>query len=605
MPLSCVRRCAAWTRAAAAARCFCAAGAAPAQPAGDQAPPVVNSPIDAALFYQLLIGEIEANAGQAGNAYEIVLDAARRTRNEQLFRRATEIALRARAGDQALAATRAWRTARPESAEAIRLQLQILVALNRPADLAEPLRALLQVTPAAERAPLIASLPRALQRMPDKRQAAAVLDEVLQPYAGDATTRVSVQVATARAWAAAGDTERALKLVRQAQAEDPAAPGPALLALELMVTRPEAEAVIGSYLKSPGAETAVRRAYVGQLINMQRYGDAVAQLEIVTRQQPKLAPPWLTLGALQLELRQAQAAEAAVQRYLELTQEPAPAATEAARSADDDGDDAPAESVADAAESGRTQAYLLLAQAAEMRGDYGAAEGWLARVDNPQRALEVQVRRASLLARQGRVEQGRELIRRAPERDAGDARAKLVAEAQVLRDAKQWPAAYALLADANRRFPGDADLLYEQAMMAEKIGRTDAMEQLLGEVIRLKPDHAHAHNALGYSLADRNQRLAEAKSLIQRALELSPGDPFITDSLGWVEYRLGNRDEALRLLRIAYQARPDAEIGAHLGEVLWVSGRRDEARRVWGEARGRDAGNEVLRETLQRLGAAP
>jgi Flp pilus assembly protein TadD len=154
---------------------------------------------------------------------------------------------------------------------------------------------------------------------------------------------------------------------------------------------------------------------------------------------------------------------------------------------------------------------------------------------------------------------------------------------------------------ANQRFPDDADLLYEQAMMAEKMSRIDEMERLLRKVIEIKPDHHHAYNALGYSLADRSQRLPEAQSLIKKALELAPGDPFITDSLGWVEYRLGNRDEATRLLRQAYAARPDPEIAAHLGEVLWVSGSHDDARRIWREGRDRDTANEVLRETLTRL----
>ena len=152
-----------------------------------------------------------------------------------------------------------------------------------------------------------------------------------------------------------------------------------------------------------------------------------------------------------------------------------------------------------------------------------------------------------------------------------------------------------MLAAANQRFPDDADLLYEQAMMAREARPLDEMERLLRRVIALKPDHAHAHNALGYSLADRNLRLPEAKTLIQKAMTLSPGDPFITDSLGWVEFRMGNRDEALRLLRQAYTARPDTEIAAHLGEVLWAMGQRDEARRVWQDARSRDAANDVLR----------
>ena len=127
------------------------------------------------------------------------------------------------------------------------------------------------------------------------------------------------------------------------------------------------------------------------------------------------------------------------------------------------------------------------------------------------------------------------------------------------------------------------------------------MERLLRRVIALKPDHQHAYNALGYSLADRKIRLPEARELIKKALALSPGEPFITDSMGWVEYRLGHREEAIRLLREAYRARPDPEIAAHLGEVLWSDGKTDEARKVWREGRSRDSSNDVLRETLVRL----
>jgi len=248
-----------------------------------------------------------------------------------------------------------------------------------------------------------------------------------------------------------------------------------------------------------------------------------------------------------------------------------------------------------------TRGWLLLSQAADLQGDFKGAEAWLAKIDSPQRALEVQARRASLLAREGKVAQARELIRKLPEKNPEDARAKLLAEAQVLRDAKLWADANTLLAQANQRFPNDVDLIYEQSMMAEKLNKLADMERLLRRVIELKPDHQHAYNALGYSLAERNVRLTEARSLIQKALELSPGEPSITDSMGWVEYRLGHRDEAIRLLRDAYRSQPDAEIAAHLGEVLWVDGQVDEARRILREARARDAGNDVLRETLARL----
>jgi tetratricopeptide (TPR) repeat protein len=571
-----------------------AGAASPPAPAAPVAP-VNNSALDAPLFYQLLIGEIELRSGQAGAAYEVILDAARRTKDETVFRRAVDIALQARAGEQALAATRAWRTAAPKSLEALRLQLQILAALNRLGEATEPLRALLSLTPEAERAATISAMPRFLQRASEPAKTAVLLEDVLRPYAEQDTTRTPARVAIARGWLAAGDGARALALAEQAARDDPAAPGPALLALELMPGQPSAEKIVTAYLGRADSEPALRLAYVRTLTTAQRYADAVRQLEIVTRQQPELAPPFLTLGALHLELRHPKEGEAALMRYVELVQAEKPAAAAASAEADDD----------DEAESrpaqGLIQAWLMLAQSAEQRGDFKAAENWLSHVDDPQRALEVQTRRAAIQARQGRIDEARELVRRTPERNADDARAKLVAEAGVLREVKRWADAFEVLSLANQRFPDDADLLYEQAMMAEKLDRLDEMERLLRRVIEIKPDNAQAFNALGYSLADRRIRLPEARQLIQRALELSPGDPFITDSLGWVEYRLGNREEALRLLRQAYATRPDAEIAAHLGEVLWSFGEQAEARRVWTEAKTRDAANDVLRETLSRL----
>ncbi|MBK9360703.1 MAG: tetratricopeptide repeat protein [Rubrivivax sp.] len=585
-----------WRLAIPAAIVVAAAWSPPAwsQAAAEAGPPA-RSLLNSQLFQQLLIGELEARRGQSATAVQLMLDAARRTRDEALFRRATEVALQARNGDQALAVVRAWRQALPQSPDALRTQLQILSALNRTDDIAEPLRALLAVTPEAERGGLIAAIPRFLQRAGDRRQAAQLADAVLQPYLAAAGTRVPSLVASGRAWAAADDVEQALARARAAHAAEPRAPGPVLLALDLMAKQAAAEDIVRGHLQAGAVDPALRLAYARALMGAQRFVDATAQLERVTLDQPDFAPPYLTLGALHLELRQPAPAEVALQRYLALTATEgggAPAAAAGDDEADEDDD---------RSGQGRVQAWMMLAQTAELRGDFAAAEGWLGRIEDPKRALEVQTRRATLMARQGRVTEARELVRRVPERETGDARAKLMAEAGLLREVKRWDEAFEVLGAAAQRFPDDSDLLYEQSMVAEKMGRVDEMERLLRRVIEIKPDNAHAHNALGYSLADRGQRLAEARQLIQRALELSPGDPFITDSLGWVEYRLGNLPEALRLLRQAYASRPDVEIGAHLGEVLWAIGQRDEARRIWAESKGRDAANDVLRETLARL----
>ncbi len=596
MPVSTHRSRAARTLLAMAASVVMAQGVAAQEADGKPVllAKVDNSNIDAPLFYQLLIGEMQLREGEAGAAFQVILDAARRTKNEQLFRRATDIALQARAGDQALVSAKAWRQTLPDSLDALRYQVQLLVALNRPQETLEPLQALLKQTPAAERSSLITALPRFFARSTDKAPIATLTEELLRPYIDVPDTRVASLVTSGRSWLAAQDNTKALAFAQRAHALDPAAEGPAVLALELPPGDAGAAAIVQGHLAARPDSNGVRLLYVRALLAVPRYADATAQLETLTRTAPQLAQAWLTLGALHLQLREPAPAIVALQKYVELVQAGGAVPKPATDAAEDD--DVPASK-----EDALTRAWLLLAQAADLQGDFRAAEGWLAKIDDPQRALEVQARRASLLARQGKLAQGRELIRRVPEKTPADARAKLLAEAQVLRDVKQWGEANTLLAKANVQFPDDVDLIYEQSMMLEKLNKLDDMERLLRRVIAIKPDHQHAYNALGYSLAERNVRLPEARTLIKKALDLSPGEPSITDSLGWVEYRLGNREEAVRLLRDAYRGQPDAEIAAHLGEVLWVSGQKEEARKIWREGRGKDAGNEVLRETLARL----
>ena len=145
------------------------------------------------------------------------------------------------------------------------------------------------------------------------------------------------------------------------------------------------------------------------------------------------------------------------------------------------------------------------------------------------------------------------------------------------------------------------ELLYDYAMLAEKLERVDLLELNMRKLISLQPDHAHAYNALGYSLADRNVRLPEARELIEKALQLSPDDPFIIDSMGWLLYRSGKNKEALEYLRKAYSTRPDPEIAAHLGEVLWAAGERGEAEKIWSEASKKTPGNEALNGTIKRF----
>jgi Flp pilus assembly protein TadD len=182
---------------------------------------------------------------------------------------------------------------------------------------------------------------------------------------------------------------------------------------------------------------------------------------------------------------------------------------------------------------------------------------------------------------------------------------KALVQSQWLRDNKQAASAYALVKQTLAQHPQNTELMSELAMVCEKLKRYDEMESLLREIIKRKPDDPHAFNALGYSLADRNIRLPEARLLITQALKLAPNDAYIQDSLGWVAFRQGQLAEALQLLQMAYKAKPDAEIAAHLGEVLWVMGQRDAAAVIWREGLLLKSDNDTLNETLKRFQFKP
>jgi tetratricopeptide (TPR) repeat protein len=207
---------------------------------------------------------------------------------------------------------------------------------------------------------------------------------------------------------------------------------------------------------------------------------------------------------------------------------------------------------------------------------------------------------ATILAKQGKLSEARKYLQDSA-RDAQQRVQFTQNEAQLLRDANDYRAAYEVLDQALEKNPNSPELLYDHAMAAEKIDRIDVLESNLRKVIQIKPDYAHAYNALGYTLADRNTRLQEAYTLIEQALKIAPEDPFIMDSMGWVLYRMSQNDAALTFLKRAFELRPEAEIAAHLGEVLWTAGQRDEARKIWDSALKSDPGNELLLATVKKF----
>jgi tetratricopeptide (TPR) repeat protein len=559
-------------------------GLAQLQPAQAATPaPVVNSDLNAGLMYQILLAEISSNNGDDINAFSLMLDAARKSNSVRLYERSVELALRARKADYALEAARAWQRAYPTSREANRYVLQLLIGINRLGETGDTLKRSLQGLSGKERIQAISLIPRYFPRASDKALAATIVEQALAGDLASSQYGPSAWAAVGSMRLAAGNAAGALAAAQKGSAIDTTAEEPAVLALNLMEAKtPGAEAIVQSYLATKPLPD-IRMAYGRTLIGEQRFADALAQMKAINQQAPDYADAWLMRGTLEAQEKDTQDGETSLKKYLSVVADGQP-----------NGEDVETQ-------RGAVQAYLLLAQIAEQKNKIDEAMSYLDRIKSRQDSARVMARRATLLARQGKLEEALRVIRSAPEVQPEDVRTKLSTEIGVLREFKKFDDAYALLGQAVKSYPDDTTFAYDRAMMAEKLGLKEEMERQLRQLIALAPDYYHAYNALGYSLADRNVRLPEARQLIQKALEFAPNDPFIIDSLAWVEFRSGKLTDAQRLLEQAFASRKDPEIAAHLGEVLWAAGQRDEAVRVWRQGLELQRDNETLQETIKRL----
>ena len=546
-------------------------------------PPVQNSNLNAVLFYQLLLGELNVQAGEPGSGFAIILDAARKTKDEALFQRATELALQSRSGEAALQAARSWKSSLPDSQEANRYILQILLALNRTDEAGRALSAIIASLPIQEQSATIASIPRIFGRLQDKNLAAKVVEQALITAIQNPETAATAWTTIGRMKRDAGEILPAAEAARAGHAANGKAPGPIMLAMSLLNVVPaEVQPMITQYMAGD-ALPDLRLGYARTLIDLDQMQPALAQLNQLTKQHPNFAPGWLFLGLLQSDLSQMLLSEQSLKQYIKLVDN--------AKDIDQSG--------------GLSEAYLALSQMAQKQGQWIQADEWLARIPPNSDPLKVASRRAALLAQQGRKSDGLKILEQVKVNNPQEVRLKALALSQWLREDKQITAALTIIEKALAQFPADTDLQSEMSMLCEKLGRFDQMESLLRGIMKVKPNDAHAFNALGYSLADRKIRLDEARELILKAVQLAPRDPFIQDSLGWLEYRVGNTTEAVRILEAAFKARPDAEIAAHLGEVYWVLGQKDKAGTIWREGLMLKSDNETLLETLKQFKFKP
>ncbi|MQR00368.1 tetratricopeptide repeat protein [Glaciimonas sp. GS1] len=531
----------------------------------------------ASLSPRILAGILNAEiAFQRGNwqaGYVTLLSLAQQTRDPRLARRAAEMALTAKHPTEALTAIRLWRELAPDSEEAAQYYLGFVMLSNHLEE-AQPLLAQrLKNSPPKDRGVLMLQIQRLLTRSEDKAGAFKLLENLVAPYADMA----EAHVALAQAAFANNDSARANQEAARALQLNPESELAILTSAQVSPDKQAAEKTIADFLAQHPKSHEIRIAYARTLIEQKQYEKARAQFDILYKDNKEDATTLLALGLLNAQIGDTKAAEQFLSDYVdELAAHPDP-------------------------RRDNSQALMILAKLAMDRKDNASALIWLSRVGPGDAYLDAQLKRAELTARGGDVDGARTILSEIETSKESDEILVAQVEAQILQDAHRYMDAFNVLETALKAHPENIDLLYDYALIADKLNNTSVMETALRKVMKLSPDSAQAYNALGYSFAVRNTRLPEALTLVKKASALSPKDPFIMDSLGWVEFRMGNLVDAESHLQMAYSTLPDPEIGIHLGEVLWAQGKKDAAQKVWREVRSKDPKSTTLNETLKRL----
>ncbi|MEW6342258.1 MAG: tetratricopeptide repeat protein [Pseudomonadota bacterium] len=530
-------------------------------------------PLTSQIVFQVLAAEVALQRDQPAPAYQTYLALARDTHDPRMAQRATEIALAAQSPSDALAAAQLWQQYAPSSERASQLDASLLVLSGKPDD-AEPLLAReLAKVPDQNRGSAILALQLLISRGPNRVGGLHVLQDLLK----NDLNRPEAQLAIARQQIVADDAPGARKSLEQALTLKPDYL-PAALTLSQMgpEERKEGIASLEKYVAQNPKSHDARLALAQMYLASDRLDDAQKQFEEMHKDNANDLTPMMALALISIQKKDFPTAQTYLQQYAQKAEK------------------------TPGADAG--QAYIYLAQLSLEQKNEAAASDWLNKISpTSQQYIPAQITRAQLLEKQNKPDDARKLLAGLQAQDPRDQALIARTDAAILFDSKRYPEAEARLAQATADFPDDPDLTYDYAMAAEKNGHYDTMEAQLRKLIETQPDNPQAYNALGYSLADRGVRLQEADKLIQKASSLAPDDAFIMDSVGWVKYRLGDNSDALKLLRKAYDLQPNAEIGAHLGEVLWKSGAQDQARDAWREARKLEPDNDTLLKTLKRF----
>ena len=534
--------------------------------AQEAAPPPTEG-LTSEFIFKYLVGEVAGQRGDIALASSVFYELAKSSRDPRLAERAARAAVYGNQHQLALRSAGLWAELDPDSIEAQQAMAQLLLSSGNLEDARPFLEKLLVANDT--RANGFLYLNGVLSRHPDKEAALALVQDLAAPYPKQAEAKFAV----AHMAFNAGQNELALQELGIAETLRPGWESAAALHGEILLRESpdKALAFFHGFLEKYPETSNIRLTYAKLLVNEKKLDAARAQftkLADTVQENPEMA---VVVGLLAGQLGDYAQADKYFKQALEHDyKEP-------------------------------EQIYLYLGQSAEKQKQNDQAYAWYKQVTSDELRFDAQLRIASLLASEKKLPEARKMLQTLPNLTSEQQAIALQVEANLLVQEKQYTEAYAILDRAINTLPNTPEMIYDFAMLAEKVLRFDVMEQQLRKLITLKPDFAQAYNALGYTLADRNVRLDEAAGLIEKALSLSPDDHYILDSMGWVQYRRGMLNEAADYLRRAYSERTDPEIAAHLGEVLWQQGKRDEAVKTWEEALRAHPDNEVLLNTTKKF----
>jgi tetratricopeptide (TPR) repeat protein len=534
-----------------------------AKPAEEKLP---AQPLTPDVLYEFLVSEIAGQRGMMGTAKEGYLDLAEKTRDPRFAKRAAEIAIFSRDQAAALKAVKLWVKLEPESTSANRTMAALLINQGKIDQAAPYLEKYLEQAHEPE---VFLHLPMLFARAKEPEKALNLMEKLVQGYPQSAEAKYAL----AQVAASFGQMDKALAALSAADELRPGWELAALMRARILAHRSKSESLdfMKQFLTSHPQARDIRLAYARLLVDSNQFVEARKQFKQLMDEVPDNPDITLASGLLALQMADLDEGERLLVKARDLGyKEP------------------------------DTISYYL-GQVAEERKQDDKALSLYQSVNNGEFVIPARSREAAILARQGKLAEARKLLNETPTLNDEQSIQLVQAEANLLREAHDYEGAYKVLSQALAKFPDALDLLYDHAMAAEKTNRLDVMEQDLRKVIRIKPDYAQAYNALGYTLADRTNRLDEAEALLDKALSLSPDDPYILDSVGWLQYRKGNLAKSQEYLERAYKIRPDPEIAAHLGEVLWMMGAKEAADKLWHASLQSNPQSEALIETLKKF----